>query len=135
MPDQSPTRGLPDGYAPFALSIPIGLAGVVLSLLLGVRGAELAYPGAAGAALAFGTLQGALMGWRSQRERTRRTMDLGSGWRAPLLGGGLMVAALVFADPGEKSELLLYAGLLTTCTGLARTLATFLLNRRERAAA
>jgi hypothetical protein len=59
-------------------------------------------------------------------------MDLGSGWRAPLLGTGILAAALLFADQSEKSELVLYAGLFTTSVGLAGALVAFLLRRRGR---
>lgn len=132
MSSQSPIRRTANGFAPFALSVPIGLSSVVLSFLLGVRDAGLSYPGGVSASVVTGAAMGALIGWRSRQERTGRTMDLGSGWRAPLLGTGILAAALLFADQSEKSELVLYAGLFTTSVGLAGALVAFLLRRRGR---
>ena len=131
MQDRQAVQTAARGIMPFALTVPIGLVGVVASLALGVRSIALGYPGALLAAVVLGAVMGSLMAWRAQSERDGRTLDLGSGWRAPILAAGLSATALVFAPAGERAELTLYSGVLGVFLGLAGTLYTYVVDRRR----
>lgn len=110
-------RGLTAEALPFLVTLSIGVAAATVSMILGsvppdLLGYDFFWP-----LSAMAVLMGGMWGWRTRSERVGRTMDLGSGWRAPWLTATLSLAALVATEPAERAEYVAYAAAFSFLLG------------------